>query len=53
MIGNPEHKAGLACNVDSRGGSTTKNTNGIFVYKGGIPSKWVDRVLDICAKVSN
>jgi hypothetical protein len=67
LIGDPEHKAGLACNVvrcfrcrihsggcwglacadsvlilrqDNHDGTTTRNVNGLSVYKGGIPSSW-------------
>lgn len=53
LIGDPEHKAGLACNVDANGGSTTKNANGLSVFKGGVPANWVSRTLDICALVSS
>lgn len=52
LIGNPHHKAGLACNVDSKGGSTTKNVNGLSVLLGSIPSNWVSKTLDVCAYVS-
>jgi hypothetical protein len=53
LIGNPKRKSGLACNVDNNGGTTTRNTNGIqagFGGRGGIPSNWVSKVLDICIK---
>ena len=52
LIGDPEHKSGLACNVDSTGGTTTKNVNGLSSYLGGIPSNWVSKTLDVCAYVS-
>lgn len=53
LIGDPEHKSGLACNVDSTGGTTTKNVNGLEAYQGGIPSNWVSKTLDVCAYVSS
>nr|BAT32793.1 cutinase-like enzyme [Saitozyma flava] len=50
LIGNPDHKAGLTCNVDSNGGTTTRNVNGLSVaYQGSIPSGWVSKTLDVCA----
>jgi len=49
MLGNPQHKAGLACNVDSKGGNSTFESNGVSVMDGGIPSQWISRTLDICA----
>lgn len=52
LIGDPEHKAGLACNVDSKGGDTTKNVNGLESNLAGIPSNWVSKTLDVCAYVS-
>jgi hypothetical protein len=49
LIGNPDHKAGLECNVDTNGGSTTKNVNGISArFSPGIPSNWVPKTLDVC-----
>ncbi|KAK4556947.1 hypothetical protein LTR86_005928 [Recurvomyces mirabilis] len=49
LIGDPEHKSGLACNVDQNGGTTTKNVNGLSVaLGGGIPSNWVAKTLDVC-----
>lgn len=53
LLGNPHHKAGLACNVDSDGGSTTKNVNGLTVLVGSIPNNWVSKTLDVCAYVSS
>ncbi|PWN87230.1 A cutinase-like protein from cryptococcus Sp [Acaromyces ingoldii] len=51
LIGDPLHKAGLACNVDNNGGDTTKNVNGISAAgSAGIPSNWVSKTLDICIK---
>lgn len=54
LIGDPLHKAGLACNVDSNGGITTRNDNGISEYYGAnsIPSGFVPRSLDVCAPVN-
>lgn len=54
LIGDPLHKAGLSCNVDSNGGITTRNVNGIEEYYGAnsIPSGFVARSLDVCAPVS-
>jgi hypothetical protein len=54
LIGDPLHKAGLACNVDSNGGTTTRNLNGISEYYGSnsIPSGFVSRSLDVCDPVS-
>nr|OQO17220.1 hypothetical protein B0A51_14407 [Rachicladosporium sp. CCFEE 5018] len=49
LFGDPEHKAGLACNVDQNGGTTTLNVNGISAYgSAGIPSNWVAKTLDVC-----
>ncbi|KAK5108893.1 hypothetical protein LTR62_007695 [Meristemomyces frigidus] len=49
LIGDPERKAGLACNVDQNGGTTTKNVNGLETFgSGGIPSNWVSKTLDVC-----
>lgn len=52
LIGDPRHKAGLACNVDNNGGTTTKGANGIEAFEASIPSDWVSKVLDICILVS-
>ena len=52
LIGDPKRKAGLACNVDSNGGSTTKSVNGLEVLFGSIPASWVSKTLDVCAYVS-
>ncbi|KAI4717964.1 cutinase [Aureobasidium sp. EXF-10727] len=51
LIGDPLHKSGLTCNVDSNGGTTTRNVNGISynAYSNSIPSGWVSRTLDVCA----
>ena len=48
LIGNPEHKPNLACNVDNNGGKTTYSSYGLENYKAGIPSSWVSKTLDIC-----
>ncbi|KAM0351755.1 hypothetical protein ACHAPU_002267 [Fusarium lateritium] len=53
LIGDPLHKSGLACNVDNRGGTTTKNVNGISAFGSqGIPQAWISRTLDVCIYVS-
>lgn len=52
LIGNPNHRAGLACNVDIYGGATTRNVNGLSVFLGSIPQNWVSKTLDVCAFVS-
>ena len=52
LIGNPEHRAGLACNVDTNGGTTTKNVNGLSYTLGRIPENWVSKTLDVCNYVS-
>ncbi|KAI1259214.1 A cutinase-like protein from cryptococcus Sp [Xylariaceae sp. FL1019] len=49
LIGNPERKAGLACNVDNNNGTTTKNVSGLqSAISAGIPSNWVGKSLDVC-----
>jgi hypothetical protein len=52
LIGNPEHRSGLACNVDTNGGTTTKNVNGLSVTLGRIPEDWISKTLDVCNFVS-
>ena len=52
LIGDPEHKSGLICNVDNNGGTTTRDVNGLESYGGGIPSIWVSKTLDVCIYVS-
>jgi hypothetical protein len=53
LIGDPLHKRGLECNVDNRGGTTTKNVSGISAFGGaGIPQDWISRTLDVCIYVS-
>jgi hypothetical protein len=54
LIGNPIHKAGLTCNVDTNGGTTTRNVNGLSArYATGIPSTWIPKSLDVCNFVSD
>lgn len=49
LIGNPEHKPNLACNVDGNGGKATAAASGIEAfYTQGVPSNWVSKTLDIC-----
>lgn len=48
LIGNPEHRSGLACNVDINGGTTTRNVNGLSATLGRIPDEWVSKTLDVC-----
>ncbi|EPQ27501.1 uncharacterized protein PFL1_05039 [Pseudozyma flocculosa PF-1] len=49
-IGNPLHKRGLACNVDSKGGTTTRDVQGLSALLGqGIPQNWVSKTMDVCA----
>jgi hypothetical protein len=52
LIGNPQHRSGLACNVDTNGGTTTRNVNGLSVYAGAIPADWISKTLDVCNYVS-
>jgi hypothetical protein len=52
LIGDPEHRAGLACNTDTNGGDTTNNVNGLSAALGGIPANWVSKTLDVCNFVS-
>jgi triacylglycerol esterase/lipase EstA (alpha/beta hydrolase family) len=52
LIGNPEHRAGLASNKDINGGTTTLNVNGLSAFAGGIPANWVSKTLDVCNFVS-
>ncbi|KAK4623695.1 hypothetical protein CLAFUR4_05236 [Fulvia fulva] len=49
LIGDPDHKAGLTCNVDNNGGTTTRNVNGLSARcSAGIPSTWISKTLDVC-----
>lgn len=55
LIGNPAHKAGLACNVDLTGGKSTYDVDGLFVVgdiSKGVPANWVPKTLDVCNYVS-
>ncbi|KAI1433549.1 A cutinase-like protein from cryptococcus Sp [Xylaria sp. CBS 124048] len=49
LIGDPEHRGGLACNVDNDGGTTTRDVSGLeALVTSGIPSNWVSKTLDVC-----
>ncbi|KAK5088877.1 hypothetical protein LTS08_000724 [Lithohypha guttulata] len=49
LIGDPLHEAGLTCNVDNNGGTTTRNVNGISALgSDGVPSNWISKTLDVC-----
>jgi len=48
LIGNPEHRSGKACNVDTNGGKTTANVNGLSATLGGIPDDWISKTMDVC-----
>ncbi|KAM3420158.1 hypothetical protein BST61_g3457 [Cercospora zeina] len=51
LIGNPDHKRGLACNVDNNGGTTTRNVDGLSARSSqGIPQNWVSKTLDVCIR---
>jgi hypothetical protein len=53
LIGDPNHKSGLACNVDNNNGTTTKDVNGLSAsLSDGIPSDWISKTLDVCIFVS-
>ena len=53
LIGDPEHKSGLTCNVDNNGGTTTRNVNGLSAFGStGVPSNWISKTLDVCIYVS-
>lgn len=53
LIGNPLHEAGLTCNVDNNGGTTTRNVNGLSALgSDGVPSNWISKTLDVCIYVS-
>ena len=52
LIGNPYHKAGLACNVDIEGGGSTLNVDGkSLTADNAIPNNWVGKTMDVCNKV--
>ncbi|KAI1820065.1 A cutinase-like protein from cryptococcus Sp [Xylaria intraflava] len=49
LIGDPEHKSGLACNVDNYGGTTTRDVDGAFLdWSSGIPDNWINKTQDVC-----
>ncbi|OAA82413.1 Cutinase [Akanthomyces lecanii RCEF 1005] len=48
LLGNPEHRPDLTCNVDLYGGKSTRKAVGFFGTKGGIPSEWASKSLDVC-----
>lgn len=53
LVGNPNRRAGLACNVDNYGGTTTKNVHGLTDYVNKpVPKDWIGKTLDICIYVS-
>lgn len=52
LIGDPHRQPDLPCNVDSHGGKSTSGAKGIGSARGGIGQKWIEKTLDICAKVS-
>jgi hypothetical protein len=52
LIGDPEHKSGLACNVGTHGGTATRNVNGLSAFgSAGIPNNWISKTLDVCKYV--
>jgi len=52
LIGNPYHKAGLACNVDIDGGGSTLSVDGkSLTADNAIPDNWVEKTMDVCNKV--
>ncbi|KAI1427327.1 A cutinase-like protein from cryptococcus Sp [Xylaria sp. FL1777] len=49
LIGDPEHKSGLASNIDNNGGTTTKDANGLSAaLSDGIPDNWISKTSDVC-----
>ncbi|KAI1311170.1 A cutinase-like protein from cryptococcus Sp [Xylaria venustula] len=49
LVGDPEHKSGLACNIDNNGGTTTKDVNGLEIaLSKGIPDNWISKTSDVC-----
>lgn len=53
LIGDPDHKSGLTCNVDNMNGTTTRNVNGLSAaLSRGIPTNWIPKTLDVCIYVS-
>jgi hypothetical protein len=52
LIGNPYHKAGLGCNVDTEGGGSTLDVDGkSLTADNAIPDNWVEKTMDVCNKV--
>ena len=52
LIGNPMHHKGKACNVDTKGGKSTMDVNGMSAALGGMPDNWVSKTMDVCNYVS-
>jgi len=52
LIGNPMHRKGKACNVDTKGGKSTLDVNGMSATLGGIPDNWISKTMDVCNYVS-
>ncbi|CEJ90627.1 hypothetical protein VHEMI06395 [[Torrubiella] hemipterigena] len=50
LIGDPRRKANQDCNIDSKGGTSNKDSNGFLVSRGTIPDNWVPKTLDVCAQ---
>ncbi|KAI0537569.1 A cutinase-like protein from cryptococcus Sp [Xylaria digitata] len=49
LIGDPNHKSGLECNIDNNGGTTTKDVNGLSAeLSEGVPDEWINKTSDIC-----
>ncbi|KAF2770550.1 cutinase-like protein, partial [Teratosphaeria nubilosa] len=48
LVGDPEHNAGLECNVDNFNGTSTRWANGVTSADGRVPDDWIDRTLDVC-----
>ncbi|KAF2970689.1 hypothetical protein GQX73_g2919 [Xylaria multiplex] len=54
LIGDPNHKSGLACNIDNNGGDTTKNVDGLLVaLEKEVPDEWISKTSDVCIFVLN
>lgn len=52
LLGNPQHNAGLACNIDMDGGTSTLNVDGLSARLGAIPQNWISKTRDVCNFVS-
>jgi hypothetical protein len=53
LVGNPNRKRGLVCNVDNYGGNSTRDVDGLTVGTGvWVPQEWVRKTLDVCIYVS-